>query len=210
MRFHLITLILFLSVQGVVAQDTENANSVSDPLGKPNIWESLSQNPLDSVLWTMYMGKPWVSMTFREKEQIGKWKNFLKENTDAIEEQELIASVDNAELWSDIPELSVRESKRQAEEQMAQNQYISQLESIMLEEPDMLSSLKSNIKANFVVIEATYQEEFSQLGVSYTSYSNKYPKGGYSQDLWVQEKSQELKQLKRKEFEKVRVQLVGK
>ncbi len=200
---------LLLTGSNVLAQDTATEESpLNDPLNKPNIWSSLAQSPLDSVLWTMYLGKPWVSMTYQEKENIDSWKQFLREQLGGVAVEEP-SSVDDAELWDDVPAVQVVESKRQAEEKMAQAQYLSQLESMMLSEPRFLSDLKSNVKANFIVIEDTYKEEFDQLGVDYEYYYNKYPNGNYSQDLWVKEKSEELRRLKMKEFEKIKMQLVG-
>lgn len=208
MRFSFtsIVLALILITKVSYSQSEGNQDLLNDPLGKPNIWESLTQSPLDSVLWTMYLGKPWVSMTYTEKEQIGKWKLNLKQT---ITETEVFVTVDNAELWESVPSISVNESKRQGEEKIQQSQYLTQLETMMLEEPDVLSMLKSNIKANFVVIEATYEEEFGDLGVQYTYYHNKYPNGDYNQDTWVREKSLELKELKRKEFQKLKNQLMS-
>lgn len=208
MRFSFtsIVLALILITKVSYSQSEGNQDLLNDPLGKPNIWESLTQSPLDSVLWTMYLGKPWVSMTYTEKEQIGKWKLNLKQT---ITETEVFVTVDNAELWESVPSISVNESKRQGEEKIQQSQYLTQLETMMLEEPDVLSMLKSNIKANFVVIEATYEEEFGDLGVQYTYYHNKYPNGDYNQDTWVREKSLELKELKRKEFQKLKTQLMS-
>ena len=32
-----------------------------DPRHKPKVWKALISNPFDSALWSMYMGKPWIS-----------------------------------------------------------------------------------------------------------------------------------------------------
>lgn len=181
-------------------------NPIADPLSKPALWSDISQSPENLVLWTMYWGKAWVCMTGKEKTQIAFWKQKFGQKAEKTHSSDESSEFSD-DFWADAPEPETSKRQRNEREEMEQAQYLKQLESMMLMEPSALSFLKSNIKANFVVIEDTYNEAFGELGVSYTYYANRYPKGNYSQDLWVREKDAELRALKRKEFEKIKNQL---
>ena len=184
-----------------------------DPLNKPQIWIKLQNMPEDSVLWTMYVGKPWVSMTMGEKEKIGEWKTSLYTVAEKrVEENlnEMMVAEDDRSFWN-IPtdETANFNDQRQIEEQTNEAQYFAQLEDVMLQESSRLSDLKSNIKANFPLIEDVYFEEFAQQGVNYQYYSQAHPKGNYSINLWVEDKTEELRKLKQKEFAKMKAQLTS-
>ena len=85
--------------------------------------------------------------------------------------------------------------------------YVQELKSYIVEESTTMKRLKKNILVNFVMIEELYEEEFEKLGVSYIWYEDKYPKGRYNKQIWVQEKEEELRKLKEKEFEKKKAML---
>jgi|GEM_PF-4797289 len=50
---------------------------VEDPLGKPEIWQQLQDNPANMLLWEVYAGKPCKSMNTPELEELTKWKQGL-------------------------------------------------------------------------------------------------------------------------------------
>ncbi len=103
--------------------------------------------------------------------------------------------------------MNVVSERKQVEKEVAEKQYLSQLEEMILSEPVSLQDLKGNIRANFSIIEDAYRDEFDLYGIEYTYYQSKYPSEKYNKDLWIQEKAEELRKLKLKEFEKIKMQL---
>jgi hypothetical protein len=47
------------------------------------------------------------------------------------------------------------------------------------------------------------------MGVAYQYYSEAHPNGKYSMNLWIEEKTKELRQLKQQEFDKMKAQLTS-
>ena len=182
----------------------------SDPLSKPTVWQKLTQSPSDSSLWSLYVGKPWVCMTYDEKENIGKWKDLLRKEVKSTQKDKTIDPNSVDEFWG---------TSKEAEQQVAQAaaakerkeimDYLYQLEQVMVQEPSFLTELKTNVGQNFVIIEDTYREEFMALGIEYKDYKSTYPNGGFPKQRWVAERGKELQSLKRKEFEKIKSQMLA-
>ncbi|GAA4830118.1 hypothetical protein [Algivirga pacifica] len=204
LRLVLLGLLLGVSTQGIAREH--------DPLNKPELWEKLQLDPTNSMLWSAYVGKAWVSMTINEKEQIKKWKSMLKKQMlegDAILLDEEVVIVGPAAEWDNIPSQEELDRKAQEEEAQAVQRYFQQMEQMMLEEPSFMRSLKQNIRLNFVLLDQSYEEAIEAYGVEYKSYFELYPNGEYPLEKWVQEKSDLLQQLKKEEFERFKNEMLG-
>lgn len=182
----------------------------SDPLSKPTVWQKLTHSPSDSSLWSLYIGKPWVCMTYSEKEKISQWIEMLRKEVKATQKETNIDPENVDDFWG---------TNKQAEAQVAQAaaqkekkeimDYLYQLEQVMVEEPSFLVELKTNIGQNFIIIEDTYREEFMALGIEYKDYNSSHPNDNFPKERWVAEKGKELQAMKRKEFEKIKSQMLA-
>ncbi|MEN7547486.1 hypothetical protein AAG747_06185 [Rapidithrix thailandica] len=146
-------------------------------------------------------------MNSKEKNLVFSWMEEL--NSVELSVGEDGSNYESNEFWGINNSNNQRDEEKEARvrEELEKANYIKQLEKIMLEEPVNLIELKANINANFILIEDAYEEEFVDLGVEYKTYQEAHPKGDYSQARWVEEKSQQLQLLKKKEFEKLKAQL---
>jgi len=193
----------------------EGAKPTDDPLKKPQLWSKLLENPADTALWTSYVGKPWIALTYPEKEKIRVWKEeiFAKMAAAASEANQgklNTAPNEGEDFWGNIANTYGKPEDHVVVVEKEKAAYFAQLEAVVVAEPSELGSLKTNIAANFVIIEETYREEFEDLGIKYKDYQATHPDGKYSQELWVKEKANELKMLKKKSFEKMKMEMVGK
>ena len=201
--------IFSLLVAFLVANQT--AMATDDPLGKPTIWGKLLKSPVDSVLWAQYFGKPWICMNNTELSDLKNWREELL----TLFEVEHNAEADEVK-WEDPKEhingkLEYVDHEIEAEKERLDKEmrvYVQELKNYMTEESTTMQRLKKNIAVNFVMIEELYEEEFEKLGMKYTWYEDKYPKGRYNKQTWIHEKEEELKQLKIKAFERKKSALV--
>jgi len=181
----------------------------SDPLSKPTVWQKLTTSPSDSSLWALYVGKPWVCMTIVEKEKIDKWQSELRIEVRANQKSTEINPENADKFWETEKEGPGPAELAAAEERREVVTYLKQLEEVMVEEPSFLSELKTNVGQNFIIIEDTYREEFMALGKEYKDYQSSHPNGKFSKQQWVDQKGRELQELKRKEFEKIKSQMLA-
>jgi len=196
--------LVFLCVFTVGLAAFQEVKAGDDPLGKPGIWGKLQKSPIDSVLWAQYFGKPWISMSNTELVDLNNWR---KELLHIFE----VEHTDDANVnWNDPNEhkdgkLEFVDHEIEAEKKRLDREmtvYVHELKVYLTKESTTMKRLKQNISLNFVVIEELYEEEFQKLGMAYVWYEDKYPKGRYNKDAWIQEKADELRQLKEKEFER--------
>lgn len=211
MRHYLLKLSLsFVLLTGVYAPLAAQGDSANDPLKKPKVWDLLLDSPADSSLWASYVGKPWVTMTYVEKENIGRWRQGLR-GSQSSRVDEAGGFADNGAAEMDLVSRQVEKklveenTQRLKDEQIA---YLIQLEQMMLEEPPFLVDLKSNVAANFIIIDDTYREEFEAVGIEYVDYATAHPDGRYSKEQWVAEKDNQLKQIKQKQLNTIKQQLI--
>ncbi len=194
-----ITASLFIEARGF------SQNAVNDVLGKPAVWKNLLASPQDSVLWVQYVGKPWVCMSRKDINNVKKIRNRLLQYRQPQTIQEEV-NVRDDRFWI----LDAQDSKAASEVEILskeQQNYLHQLETNMLQEPGDLPDLKQNIAENFVILEDTYQDAFDEMGIEYKSYALIHPDGKYSQELWIKEKSRELKELKVKKLNQMKAVL---
>ncbi|MFT5618942.1 MAG: hypothetical protein ACI85I_002178 [Arenicella sp.] len=181
-----------------------------DPLGKPKVWEQLKKSPIDSVLWAQYLGKAWICMNVQETKKIGTWSkdllHILELEHDSGENVIWNNPKDHIDGKLEYVDHAIEEEKDRLEAEM--KVYEKDLEASVLKETTQMQRLKQNLLINFVVIEDLYQEEFEKLGVKYVWYEDKYPKRNHNKSQWIQEKEEELKQVKKVEFLKKKDSLV--
>jgi len=202
-----IILIAFFVFGGLCQQ----ASATDDPLGKPAIWNQLQKSPVDSVLWAQYFGKPWICMSNNELSDLQSWRDELltmfkeehSHDNDHVNWEDPKAHIDGKLEYVDH---EIEEEKKRLDQELIV--YVQELKTYMLEETSTLKELKKNIIVNFVMIEEVYEEEFQKMGASYVWYEDRHPKGKYNKQTWVQEKEEELRRLKEKEFEKRKAALI--
>ncbi|MEH0158179.1 hypothetical protein V6R21_29195 [Limibacter armeniacum] len=190
------------------------ASVISDPLEKPQLWQKLKEAPTDSLLWSSYIGKPWVAMTIQEKEKVEEWKSQLTEelisNSKEVYAGETKAKAvdDSPEAWEGMPSQEQITASEQIQIGKELKEHFKAIESAMLSEPDYIAELKRNLTVNFVILDATYREEFEAYGVNYRGYYEVYPEGNYPQEKWIAEKSSQLRLYKKSEFEKMKAEML--
>ncbi len=185
-------------------------NEPADPLDKPTVWQKLTVAPSDSSLWALYIGKPWVCMTYSEKERVSGWIEQLRKEVASHQKDASVKPENADDFWGTNSEANQQVAQAAAaREKKEVMDYLFQLEQVMVEEPSFLTELKTNIGQNFVIIEDTYREEFMALGLNYKDYQSTHKDGKYSKEKWVAERSRELQELKRKEFEKIKSQMLA-
>lgn len=169
-----------------------------DFLGKPDLWKKVVENYNDSLAWSAYVGVPWVCMSLNDRRNIQHIReSFRKESSKQIK------LVDNSPTDSNFWEESSTATNTNAFAEMTAREkafYNQQLESVINEEPPVLTDLKKNLNQNFLLIEDTLKDEFEMLGGKYEYYDKVHPDKKYSKELWVSEKTKELKELKRKKY----------
>lgn len=192
------------------------ATAQSDPLKKPALWSKLQQAPQDSTLWSAYVGKPWVCMNYEEKNNVGKWRGSLGGGAAQLAKQKAkpalqqkAPDVDPA-FWDNTEDQKAIEVREKLSREKELADHFKKMEETVLQEPDFIVELKRNPTANFVIIEDTYKEEFEMLGAAYVEYTSKHPDGKYPKDKWLDEKANELRALKLRDFEKRKIKMLSK
>lgn len=194
-----------------------------DPLNKPKVWILLQETPTDTSLWAAYVGKSWVCMTITEKENISNWKLLIKSSAPIVQQtathvtltaeqqKEIHEEVfqESDEFWEDeILQTEVKENEILQEERELK-QHFEEMEERMVQTPSVITMLARNLRENFILIDDEFRIEFESLGLEYTGYWEKYPKGDYSPERWVHERNLELKNLKKQEFEKIKSSMLA-
>lgn len=207
---HLRTLLVLVVCQWpvlVFGQPAATA-SVDDPLKKPGIWNKVLNDPESDYAWAEYMGKGWACMSIEEKDKIKEWKKGVKAKDNAPAKAAAQTAVTKSSAkevnWAMPTAAQNAEENRKAQEAAEKAMFVNELEKTMTGESESLTQLKGNITTNFWIIDDMLKTEFEALGAAYTTYIAAHPDKKYSKEQWVQEKSIELKKLKRAEFEKMK------
>ncbi|WP_146201741.1 hypothetical protein [Sediminitomix flava] len=206
--FKLLLCSLAITIAGTSFAQAEEG---TDPLNKPEIWGMLTSDPGSTFLWSTYVGKPWITLTYNEKERVESWKLELLATIQASIEEKVVAEEKAqpvSKVWGEgqsQEEIAHVEEVKLAAEQEA---HFKEIESQMLKESAEISSLKSNVVMNFILIEENFETEYNALGEEYTYYEMVHPDGKYSREKWVTEKSKELRVLKKKEFQRLKAQMI--
>ncbi len=220
----IVAVVFLLGVQMVQAQD---ASWSEDPLKKPKIWKELIAKPTDATLWEQYCGKPASKLSIKQLEEVGVWKQELMLRQ--LADQEAIVGLhlpkgeegffldENAfiEIMAQIDEAKKGSGKGKEKKKDANGKTIhitrtelAGMEAIILQEQGELADLKTNVHANFAMIEEYYKEIFIEFGLTYTYFKEKYPQGKYSEMRWVEDKEKELKAMKAKQIQDLRKKYV--
>ena len=147
-----------------------------DPMKKPHIWSKLKANPADDELWAEYMGKPVDELNDSDQNKFREWKTSL--------------------MASSTPKTSV-----QVEAPPIENaQQLKGWEDMIMEDSREITTLKSNINANFMLIEELFAGLFSELEMEYRPYNEVYPKKNYPPTKWVEEHENKIKDAKEKKL----------
>jgi hypothetical protein len=185
-----VSLGMAVSAYGQVAQK-------GDFLNKPDLWKKITENYNDSLAWSSYVGVPWACMSLSERKQIQNIREAFRKESSKVTKLTNTSPTDN-NFWEDGGNSNTNQSAEMAAKEKAA--YNNQLENVISEEPPIIADLKKNLNQNFVLIEDTFKDEFEMFGGNYEYYSKVHPDKKYSQELWVSEKSKELKELKRKKY----------
>ncbi|TAF33623.1 MAG: hypothetical protein EAZ57_05300 [Cytophagales bacterium] len=194
--------------------DADDAGWIEDPLKKPAIWEKLLDNPTDSELWESYVGQEMKGMSPKERERLNLWKQELMLRHILDNENVIGIKVnDKATDGVFIDETAFKEFQQKLKDAPKGESItvaeIAGIEAIIMSEQSDLKELRTNVAQNFVILEDVYFDAFEQLGVKYLYYKDKYPKGEITQMKWVEQHDEELKKLKKNEFDKLRAQMKG-
>ncbi|MBD0399854.1 hypothetical protein [Flammeovirga sp. EKP202] len=191
----------------------------NDPLNKPKVWSLLQETPTDMSLWAAYVGKSWVCMNISEKENIKSWKQMLgpsgplaqaeQHNRPSNEQLQKEVFAANDEFWGG-EELQTQVTANEILlEKQELRQHFEEMEQQMVQTPSAITTLARNLRENFILIDDEFRMEFESLGLEYVGYWDKYPQGKYSPEKWVQERSMELKHLKKQQFEKIKSSMLA-
>ncbi|MDW7690382.1 hypothetical protein R9C00_23520 [Flammeovirgaceae bacterium SG7u.111] len=212
-KIYLTLALSFFSFQYLSAQDP-----VNDPLGKPDIWKLIKVDYQDTSLWASYVGTPWDQMTESTRSLILGWQAELAEFSFAngvtiLAETTVEEDSESDEFWG-IEEEEASSSNQMLEEievtaEEEQIDYLRDLKDIMLFDSPEEEDLKANINQNFFIIEDLYTEEYAALGVKYVNYETVYPNFDYDQVQWVEDKAKELKMLKEKQFNEIKINMLA-
>jgi len=199
---------LILTTSSAFAQD----DFVEDPLGKPSIWQQLTENPTDSTLWTNYYGKPFSAMNTQEAEKVNNWKQELMlrklASNDAVIGFVITDEIDEGFF---IDEAAFREFESQIQSAKASGQAatitfkdIQGLEAIIMPEWEGMADLKKNVAENFVILEDMYKDIFTEQGIDFQNYTLAHPDGKYSQVKWIEELDGKLRKAKENQLKEIK------
>ncbi len=216
---------LFLAV--VLVLGLQNAASaqvgVDDPLKKPEIWKKLVSNPTDTTLWTKYCGKPRSKMSIKQLEEVNMWKQELMLRQLADEEAVIGLNLPTDQSDMFIDDVAFEEIMKQINDaksgkkgkkdangkaQRVTHAELAGMEAIILQEQSELADLKTNIHANFAMIEEYYKEIFAEFKLKYVYYIEQYPNRKYSEVKWVEDQEKKLKAEKVRQIQELRKKFV--
>ncbi len=191
--------LLLLSLSFIIVTTTFSLSqsTINDPLKKPEIWNQIVKNPQDMRLWAAYVGKDLNSLSDEEEEKIVKWCSSIKGNFGLHQLPE--------DTWKEIAEDHHYNSQQKVQMDLEYKIFHKQVEDHILNESPILQNLQTNIETNFIIIEDIMQLEFEELGTKYVSYATIHKNGDYPKDKWLQEKNEELKELKMLNLEILKV-----
>ncbi|GEM_PF-5700423 len=146
---------------------------IYDPLKKPHLWRKLVDTPDNQSLWAEYMGKDWKDMTEEDKRYISRWRKAIVENNAPKVDYESFVST----KFNSMEELLTWER-------------------MMMEESHRVTELKTNIAANFLLIEDTFVDLFEELDRGYRRYDQVHKDGKYNQIKWVEDHENRINYIK--------------
>lgn len=184
---------LLLSTTYSLSQST-----VDDPLKKPEIWRKIINAPQDMQLWAAYVGKDLNSLSENEEEQIVKWCSSIKSNFDLHKLPE--------DTWMEVAEDHHYNKQQKVQMDLEYKIFHKQVEEHILNDSPILENLQANIETNFIIIEDILQLEFEEFGTQYVDYASTHKSGDYPKEKWLQEKNEELKELKMLNLEILKAQ----
>lgn len=192
LKFAMITIVLVFITFFTYAQ-----NEVpNDPFNKPNIWEKVVDTPNEKSLWVQYFGKPWIALSVVERERVSLWRKQLNSKNYEKELRGDVYASRSEDIWKDALHDSENNEEMHAKVEVEKAQFHQMLTTHVMPENELLSELKQNVEANFIILEDIYKAEFSELGADYTAYETEHPDGKYSKILWVEHQTRKLNQLK--------------
>jgi hypothetical protein len=221
-RAWVVAVALLLVAQNVQAQDWSE-----DPLKKPQIWKSLVAKPTDQALWVQYLGKTMDKLSLKQLEEVNMWKQELMLRQ--LADQEAIVGLqlpkddkdffldENAfmEIMGQINEAKAKGKGGSTQKKSADGKVhrvskveLAGMEAMILQEQTELAELKTNIHANFAMIEEYYKEIFEEFGMKYVYYTEQYPQKKYSEVRWVEDQEKKLKDMKMKQIQDLRKKYV--
>jgi hypothetical protein len=219
----LLAVMFLLGLQATAAAQT----TIDDPLKKPEIWKKLMANPTDTTLWTKYCGKPRSKMSIKQLEEVNTWKQELMLRQLADEEAVIGLNLPTDQSDMFIDDVAFEEIMKQISDAKAgkgkngqkklgadgkplrvTHQELLGMEAIILQEQSELAELKTNIHANFAMIEEYYKEIFAEFKLKYVYYIEQYPNKKYSEVKWVEDQEKKLKQEKARQIQELRKKFV--
>lgn len=223
-RCWVIAVVLLLGVQGVQAQDWSE-----DPLKKPKIWKELVAKPTDQALWVQYLGKPMDKLSIKQLEEVNMWKQelmlrqladqeaivglqlpkgdkdfFLDENAFT----EIMTQINDAKAKGKGGQGNAPKKDASGKVHRVSKVELAGMEAMILQEQTELAELKTNVHANFAMIEEYYKEIFEEFGMKYVYYAEQYPQKKYSEMRWVEDQEKKLKEMKMKQIQELRKKYV--
>lgn len=173
----MLTLVLVLVIKLFGASEAlAQKKEIYDPLKKPHLWKQLTDTPENNALWSEYMNKKWKDMTEEDKRYINKWKKAI-----ALSSKQNINYDDYVTRFKSMAELLGWEKT-------------------ILDESAEIATLKSNVAANFLLIEDNFQTIFEELGYDYVKYDDVHKNGKYLKIKWVEDHENKINYIKEQVF----------
>ncbi|WP_154657199.1 hypothetical protein [Hugenholtzia roseola] len=200
-----------------------------DPLNKPALWAQIIQKPLFQPLWEEYRGKKWTQLSPQERVEVKMWQQtamllFVQKRNPNNGQNNAAMAQNNQKNQTTTNGSNTNSSTKNNTQSQVKNQtkspyalrpehvellkreeirtYVREMEEFVMLEPMEVEDLKENLFENFFLIEDYFFEEFKRYGASYVTYKKTHPKGDYSEDQWIEEKENELLNLKKSYIEK--------
>ena len=196
--------------------------AIDDPLNNPAAWKRLLDDHKNKALWEDYVGMKWDKLNDAQRKDIMKWQNYISieiiaqreavYDMNATEEQpQENTNVNSEDFWKASPSEEHNNEAQLVQEQreIEKTIYLTKMEEAILAEPTLLVELKSNIEANFDIIEDMFWEEYADLEIDYRFYSDVHPDEDYNKERWINDRSKELRYFKMKVVEKRKAELAA-
>ncbi len=189
------TVLLLLFLVGTVnAQNKTNSSSNKDPMGKPDVWKKLKDNPNNQALWEDYLGKQIQNFTEEDNDKVATWQGQL-----------MVLQAQYAEVV-----VTSKANTDAADEDILRDMQIGDwenLEKIVMGTGSEIENIRQNIETNFILLEDLYEQSFEEQGLKYVFYDVTYPEGKYSKIAWVEAQEEKLREAKEKELQVLRKQV---
>lgn len=150
-------------------------------------------------------------MSDRDKHKIEEWRKWINDQEKRKEEEIIENAV--VQLGKAVEKTTDQQLKVQDEIEVKhkteKSKYLDQLHDMVVKEPYVIKRLKENIKENFYLLDQAYENEFKKLGFDYLTYNDAYPDHNYNYLYWIEEKTDELKHMQEKYFDKLKEQIMA-